>query len=86
MKITCVLYPGKRFTGLSFRLNSEIKEEQFERLRVDILADTFSGGGHPRAAGGRADSLSSALKRLEEWIKSKNLNYLVYDLREKKNS
>jgi oligoribonuclease NrnB/cAMP/cGMP phosphodiesterase (DHH superfamily) len=86
IKLTCVLYPGKRFTGLSFRLNSEIKGNKFEELRVDSLASTFSGGGHPRAAGGRADSLSVALTQLEEWIKSKNLDYQICDLRKTKTS
>jgi nanoRNase/pAp phosphatase (c-di-AMP/oligoRNAs hydrolase) len=86
VKLTCVLYPGKRFTGLSFRLNSAISEDHLEEYRVDVLASTFSGGGHPRAAGGRADSLSSALTQLEEWIKDKNLKYKIYDLRKNEKS
>ena len=86
VKLTCVLYPGKRFTGLSFRLNSDIKGNKFEELRVDSLANSFSGGGHPRAAGGRADSLSAALYELKEWIKDKNLDYRICDLRKNANS
>ncbi len=81
VKITCILYPGKRFTGLSFRINSIISDDILEEYRVDHLANQFSGGGHPRAAGGRANSLQEALKKLEEWINTKNLTLNVHDLR-----
>ncbi len=81
VKISCVLYPGKRFTGLSFRVNSTISDSILDNYRVDTLASEFSGGGHPRAAGGRADSLQNALTKLSEWITEKNLSLHVYDLR-----
>ncbi|MCK4847806.1 MAG: DHH family phosphoesterase [Candidatus Heimdallarchaeota archaeon] len=81
VKITCILYPGKRFTGLSFRINSIISDEILDDYRVDHLSNQFSGGGHPRAAGGRADSLPDALKKLEEWIKARNLTMNIHDLR-----
>ena len=81
VKITCILYPGKRFTGLSFRINSIISDDILDEYRVDHLANQFSGGGHPRAAGGRADSLQEALKKLEEWINTKNLTSNIHDLR-----
>jgi hypothetical protein len=83
IKITCVLYPGKRFTGLSFRVNSIIQDKELPTYRVDHLADKFSGGGHPRAAGGRGHSLSETLNQLKDWITSKNLKYDIYDLRDK---
>ena len=83
VKISCVLFPGKRFTGLSFRVNSAIPDDQLDEYRVDLIADTFSGGGHPRAAGGRGNSLSETLTDLESWLKSKNLSYIIHDLREK---
>ena len=85
VKITCILYPGKRFTGLSFRISSIISDSMLEEYRVDHLAGKFSGGGHPRAAGGRADSLQEALQILEEWVKEKNLSLNIYDLRQKDN-
>ena len=82
VKISCVLFPGKRFTGLSFRVNSLIPDEQLTNYRVDHLADQFSGGGHPRAAGGRGNSLPETLKELEDWITRKDLIYHIHDLRE----
>jgi oligoribonuclease NrnB/cAMP/cGMP phosphodiesterase (DHH superfamily) len=81
VKITCVLYPGKRFTGLSFRVNSQIVNSELENLRVDRIAELFSGGGHPRAAGGRGESFESTLNELRKWIEGKNLSYYLYDLR-----
>ena len=81
VKITCVLYPGKRFTGLSFRVNSIISDSNLSEYRVDTLAAEFSGGGHPRAAGGRTDSLQEALTKLTEWVAEKKLSLNVYDLR-----
>ncbi len=81
VKITCVLHPGKRFTGLSFRVNSQIVGQEFENIRVDRIAEQFSGGGHPRAAGGRGESFETTLQLLEKWIKQKNLSYHLYDLR-----
>ena len=81
VKVTCVLYPGKRFTGLSFRVNSQIEGLEFENIRVDRIAEQFSGGGHPRAAGGRGESFETTLQLLEKWIKQKKLTYHLYDLR-----
>jgi len=62
-------------------VNSIIQDEELETYRVDHLADQFSGGGHPRAAGGRGESLSETIDRLKNWITSKKLNYNIYDLR-----
>ena len=81
VKITCVFYPGKRFTGLSFRVNSRISDSELEKIRVDRIAERFSGGGHPRAAGGRGESFKSTLKELIDWIEKKELTYQLYDLR-----
>lgn len=81
VKITCVFYPGKRFTGLSFRVNSRISDSELEKFRVDRIAEKFSGGGHPRAAGGRGESFKSTLKELIDWIEKKELTYQLYDLR-----
>ncbi|MHA2096514.1 MAG: hypothetical protein ACW98F_17985, partial [Candidatus Hodarchaeales archaeon] len=83
VKITCVLYPGKRFTGLSFRVSSDISDSDLSEYRVDTLAADFSGGGHPRAAGGRSNSLEEAVEFLNGWIKEKHLSKTVYDLRTK---
>ena len=82
VKISCILYPGKRFTGLSFRISSTIPDSELEKYRVDHLASLFSGGGHPRAAGGRTDSLQKALGTLEEWIKERSLSSMIHDLRQ----
>ncbi|MHA2288612.1 MAG: DHH family phosphoesterase [Promethearchaeota archaeon] len=81
VKLTCILYPGKRFTGLSFRVSSSISDSQLPDYRVDGLASEFSGGGHPRAAGGRSDSLQDALQKLNSWIEEKKLSVNVHDLR-----
>ncbi len=81
VKLTCIFYPGKRFTGLSFRVNSQITDSELENIRVDRIAEKFSGGGHPRAAGGRGKSFKSTLKELIEWIEQKKLTYRLYDLR-----
>jgi nanoRNase/pAp phosphatase (c-di-AMP/oligoRNAs hydrolase) len=86
VKITCILYPGKRFTGLSFRISSEISDSNLDEYRVDHLANKFSGGGHPRAAGGRANSLQEALEKMEEWVKTKGLSLNVHDLRQEQNN
>ncbi|MFX1283816.1 MAG: bifunctional oligoribonuclease/PAP phosphatase NrnA [Promethearchaeota archaeon] len=81
VKISCILFPGKQFTGISLRVNSQLPESELERYRVDYIASKYSGGGHPRAAGGRGKSLQSTLKGIVEWIQSRDFSYRQYDLR-----
>lgn len=86
VKVTCVLFPGKMFTGISLRVNSHIPSSDLAQYQVDLLAQEFSGGGHPRAAGGRGPSLSTTLTKIIKWIQERNLDYRVYDLRKNQNS
>jgi len=80
-KITCVFFPGKKFTGLSFRVNPLINNSEIDLYRVDLIASEFNGGGHSKAAGGRCESFSKALEGVKEWIQRKNFSYQIYDLR-----
>ncbi|MFW9853483.1 MAG: bifunctional oligoribonuclease/PAP phosphatase NrnA [Candidatus Thorarchaeota archaeon] len=86
VKLTCLFYPGKAFTGLSFRVNSQLSPLEVERIRVDKIARLFSGGGHPRAAGGRSTSFPNALKNVKSWVTQKGLSYSVYDIRDEDNN
>ncbi len=86
VKITCVLYPGKRFTGVSFRMNSKIDDQLLDKYRVDLIASKFSGGGHPRAAGGRGESLESTLEMILNWVNENKFTYVVHDLRDNSNT
>ncbi|UCE12966.1 MAG: hypothetical protein JSV04_12340 [Candidatus Heimdallarchaeota archaeon] len=79
--ITCVLFPGKIFTGISLRVNPQIPNSELAHYQVETLAQEFAGGGHPRAAGGRGPSLSATLTKIIEWTQERNFNYRVYDLR-----
>ena len=81
VKITCVMFPGKQFTGISLRVNSQIPEDELEHYRVDRLASKLAGGGHPRAAGGRETSLKKALKSINTWVQQHGFSYRQYDLR-----
>ncbi|MFW9778540.1 MAG: hypothetical protein ACFFE8_06765 [Candidatus Heimdallarchaeota archaeon] len=86
VKLTCFFYPGKVFTGLSFRVNSQLPQSEVESLRVDRITQQFSGGGHPRAAGGRSTSFSQALKKVKSWVTQKGMSYELYDLRDEGNN
>jgi nanoRNase/pAp phosphatase (c-di-AMP/oligoRNAs hydrolase) len=86
VKLTCVFYPGKRFTGLSFRVNSQILDSELENIRVDLGGRRIIKKGHPRAAGGRGKAFETTLKDLVEWIEQKKLTYSIYDLRKQKYS
>ncbi len=81
VKISCILFPGKQFTGISLRVNSQLPVSELERCRVDYLANKYSGGGHPRAAGGRGTSLQTTLKGIIDWIQKHEFSYKQYDLR-----
>ena len=81
VKITCILFPGKQFTGISLRVNSQISSSELENYRVDKLAAEFTGGGHPRAAGGRGTSLKTTMKSIVTWIKEHGFSHRLYDLR-----
>ncbi|MFX0183113.1 MAG: hypothetical protein ACFE95_08545 [Candidatus Hodarchaeota archaeon] len=81
VKITCILFPGKQFTGISLRVNPQIPNSELDRYRVDLIATELSGGGHPRAAGGRGSSFKKTLKRIVNWAQEKHFNYQIYDLR-----
>jgi oligoribonuclease NrnB/cAMP/cGMP phosphodiesterase (DHH superfamily) len=81
VKITCILFPGKQFTGISLRVNSQISPSELENYRVDKLAAEFTGGGHPRAAGGRGTSLKTTMKSIVVWIKEHGFTHKEYDLR-----
>ena len=81
VKVTCILFPGKQFTGISLRVNSQVSKSELEQYRVDELAAIFTGGGHPRAAGGRGTSLKTTMKSIISWIQQHNFSYRQYDLR-----
>lgn len=81
VKITCVIFPGKSFTGISLRVNPQVPILELERYRVDTLAKGFSGGGHPRAAGGRGTTLQKTMKTVIKWIQEKEFSHKQYDLR-----
>ncbi|MFW9905955.1 MAG: hypothetical protein ACFFFH_16655 [Candidatus Thorarchaeota archaeon] len=81
VKITCILFPGKQFTGISLRVNSQISSSELENYRVDKLATEFTGGGHPRAAGGRGTTLKKTMKLIVTWIKEHEFSHKEYDLR-----
>jgi len=85
VKITCVLFPGKQFTGISLRVNPQISNSELDQYRVDIIATELSGGGHPRAAGGRGSSFKSTLNTIVKWAQEKHFNYQIYDLRKDSN-
>ncbi|UCG04496.1 MAG: hypothetical protein JSW11_11035 [Candidatus Heimdallarchaeota archaeon] len=84
VKITCILFPGKQFTGISLRVNSQVSTADLEKYRVDNLAINFSGGGHPRAAGGRGTTLKTTRKTIITWVQEHDLTYREYDLRNQK--
>ncbi|MFX0015327.1 MAG: hypothetical protein ACFFB2_09505 [Promethearchaeota archaeon] len=81
VKISCFIFPGKKFTGISLRVNPNVPESELERCRVDHLAKKFSGGGHPRAAGGRGTSLQTTLIQIFKWIQEQAFTSKEYDLR-----
>jgi len=81
VKVTCIIFPGKQFTGISLRVNSQVSISELEKYRVDKLAAIFTGGGHPRAAGGRGTSLKTTLKTIITWIQHHNFSFRQYDLR-----
>ena len=81
VKVTCILFPGKQFTGISLRVSSQVSISELEKYRVYRLAAIFSGGGHPRAAGGRGTSLKTTLKTITTWIQQHDFSFRQYDLR-----
>ncbi|MFX0210194.1 MAG: hypothetical protein ACFFDT_29705, partial [Candidatus Hodarchaeota archaeon] len=84
-KITCILFPGKQFTGVSLRVNPQIPDSELDRYRVDLLATDLLGGGHPRAAGGRGFSFKRTLNNLVKWTQENQFNYQICDLRKNSN-
>ncbi|MHA1974773.1 MAG: hypothetical protein ACTSW1_17380 [Candidatus Hodarchaeales archaeon] len=84
VKLTCIIFPGKMFVGVSLRLSPSIDDENLEKYRVDKLAEIFDGGGHTRAAGGRARDYNTVLNTVIKWIEERDLSYQIVDFRSKK--
>ncbi|WP_455462961.1 hypothetical protein [Candidatus Hodarchaeum mangrovi] len=83
VKFTCLLYPGKRFVGVSLRLGPLIPDESLNKYRVDKIAEIFEGGGHPRAAGGRGSNLEKTLDIIIHYMNKNKFSYDIVDFREK---
>jgi len=84
VKLTCIIFPGKMFVGVSFRLSPQVNNVELEEYRVDKLAELFDGGGHTRAAGGRAKDYNAVLNTVVNWIEKRELTYQIVDFRSKK--
>jgi len=75
------VYPDE--VKVSLRLNKQLSSEDVERYRVDLLAQSMSGGGHKGASGAETESLESTLEKIKSWTNEKGLQIAIYDLREK---
>jgi len=75
------VYPDE--TKISLRLNKKLTDEQREKYRVDLLAQSMGGGGHKPAAGAETDNLEVAIEKIKSWGRKKELNLSFVDLRKK---
>lgn len=74
-------YPAE--AKISFRLSKTLSEKEIDKFRVDLLAQSMSGGGHKPASGAETDTLEEALTKIENWGKNLNFEMETVDLREK---
>jgi hypothetical protein len=75
------VYPTE--VKISLRLNKELSEEEKEKYRVDLLAQSMGGGGHKPASGAEADNLEVVVEKIKSWAGEKELVISFVDLREK---
>ncbi|NPD89129.1 MAG: hypothetical protein HGN29_10420 [Asgard group archaeon] len=75
------VYPTE--VKISLRLNKKLSEEQKEKYRVDLLAQSMDGGGHKPAAGAETDNLEIVVEKIDSWARKKGLAISFVDLREK---
>ncbi len=68
---------------ISFRLSKALSAEEIDKFRVDLLAQSMSGGGHKPASGAETETLEEALTKIENWVKNLNFEMKIIDLREK---
>ncbi|MCK5410115.1 MAG: hypothetical protein KAJ30_07605, partial [Candidatus Heimdallarchaeota archaeon] len=68
---------------ISFRLSKALSTEEIDKFRVDLLAQSMSGGGHKPASGAETETLEEALTKIENWAKNLNFEMEIIDLREK---
>ncbi|MHA1516879.1 MAG: DHHA1 domain-containing protein, partial [Candidatus Heimdallarchaeaceae archaeon] len=69
------VYPEE--TKVSLRLNRALSIKDVEKYRVDLLANTMSGGGHKGASGAEMENLDETLKIIKTWINEVNLNMKI---------
>jgi len=75
------VYPEE--TKVSLRLNRALSIKDVEKYRVDLLANTMSGGGHKGASGAEMENLDETLEIIKTWTNEVNLNMKIVDLRKK---
>ncbi len=75
------VYPSE--VKVSLRLSKSLSPEQVDKYRVDLLANTMSGGGHKPASGAEMNSLEEALEKIKSWGRKKGIEVNIVDLREK---
>jgi oligoribonuclease NrnB/cAMP/cGMP phosphodiesterase (DHH superfamily) len=68
---------------ISLRLNRAMPIKDVEKYRVDLLANTMSGGGHKGASGAEMENLDETLEIIKTWTNEVNLNMKIVDLRKK---
>ena len=73
------VYPKE--VKISLRLNRNLEAKNVDYYRVDLLAQTMSGGGHKGASGAEVEKLEQAIKKISEWIEQKGLDTEIIDLR-----
>lgn len=75
------VYPTE--VKISLRLNKKLTDEQKEKYRVDLLAQSMDGGGHKPAAGAETDNLEIVVEKIESWCEMKGLAISFVDLRKR---
>ena len=68
----------------AFRLSKVLSIEEIDKYRVDLLAQSMSGGGHKPASGAETETLEEALTKIKIWGKSLNFKMETVDLRKRK--
>ncbi|MBY9001294.1 MAG: hypothetical protein KGD64_10290 [Candidatus Heimdallarchaeota archaeon] len=74
-------YPDE--VKISFRLSKALSDKEIDKFRVDLLAQSMSGGGHKPASGAETETLEEALTKIEHWGKNLNFDIETIDLRER---
>ncbi len=74
-------YPNE--VKISFRLSKALSTEEVDKFRVDLLAQSMSGGGHKPASGAETETLEEALSKIGDWGENHNFEMETVDLRGK---